>query len=107
FSDIDNAVTYAKGLPAVSVISMSYGGGEFSGETGHDSVYQTPGGHQGITFLASSGDGGANGLYQAYSPNVVAVGGTSLFLDSSQSYNGESGWSGSGGGISQYENHAA
>ena len=31
-----------------------------------------------ITFVAASGDSGAPGGYPAYSPDVVAVGGTSL-----------------------------
>ena len=59
-------------------------------------------GHTGITFLAASGDAGAPGGYPAYSPDVVAVGGTSLTL-SGGNYGSEAGWSGSGGGISQYE----
>src|SRR5207245_10728799 len=57
----------------------------------------------GITSVASTGDSGAPGGYPAYSPNVVAVGGTSLFLDDQGDYLGEAGWSGSGGGISQLE----
>ena len=50
-------------------------------------------------------DGGrrAPGEYEAYSPNIVAVGGTSLYLDGNGNYLGELGWSGSGGGQSQYE----
>ena len=36
-------------------------------------------------------------------PNVVAVGGTSLNIDSSGNYLGESAWSDAGGGISQFE----
>ena len=34
--------------------------------------------HTGVTFVASTGDSGAPGEYPAYSPNVVAVGGTTL-----------------------------
>ena len=84
---------------------MSLGLTEFSAETNHDSNFAVPG----VTFLASTGDNGANSAYPAYSPNVVAVGGTTLqSLDSSGDYpgtgtNGEIGWSGSGGGSSQYE----
>ena len=37
------------------------------------------------------------------SPNVLAVGGTSLYLNSSGNYSSVAGWSGSGGGISAYE----
>ena len=82
---------------------MSFGAGEFGGETFYDSVFTTPAGHQGVTFLASTGDGGAPGGYPAYSPNVVAVGGTTLSV-SGNNYVSESGWSGSGGGISTIEN---
>ena len=56
-----------------------------------------------MTFLASTGDSGAPAKYPAYSPNVVAVGGTSLTINSDGSYGGESAWSGGGGGISVYE----
>ena len=56
-----------------------------------------------MTFVAASGDGGAPGIYPAYSPNVVAAGGTTLTLASDGTYESEIGWSGSGGGISSYE----
>ena len=68
----------------------------------------------GVTFVASTGDyGAADPEYPAFSPNVVAVGGTSLTLNADDSYNSETGWGyysdslgafiGSGGGISLYE----
>ena len=60
-----------------------------------------------MTFLAASGDSGAPAGYPAISPNVVAVGGTTLQLDSQGNYSSESGWSGSGGGISAYESQPA
>ena len=56
-----------------------------------------------MTFLASTGDSGSPGGYPAYSPNVVAVGGTTLTLNADNTYDSESGWSGSGGGKSSYE----
>ncbi|HEX4144189.1 MAG TPA: choice-of-anchor tandem repeat GloVer-containing protein [Pirellulales bacterium] len=99
--DIDAAVAYAKTLPAVSVISMSYGSPEYAGE--NNSLYTTPAGHIGITFVASTGDNGAPGEDPAASPNVVAAGGTSLYLTGSNTYSSEVGWSGSGGGISPFE----
>jgi subtilase family serine protease len=110
FGDLLNAVNYAKSLPGVSTVSMSWGGGEFSGETSYDSVFTTPSGHRGVTFLAATGDQGAwNGAdWPASSPNVVAVGGTSLNLkDSSGTYGSETGWSGSGGGYSSLESEPA
>jgi hypothetical protein len=97
FANLNTAVQYAANNGAVAV-SMSYGAGEFSGETSFDSIFT----HPGVTYLSSTGDSGAPGGYQAFSPNVVAVGGTSLFL-SGGNYSSESGWSGSGGGISQFE----
>ena len=87
--------------PQAQVVSMSWGGDEFSGETAYDSVFTSPSGY-GVTYLASTGDDGEPGGYPAFSPNVVAVGGTSLYLSGS-GYGSETGWSGSGGGLSQYE----
>ena len=101
-SDLLSAVNTARNMPAVSVISMSWGSSEFYGETRYDSYFTTPAGHQGITFVASSGDQGAPGLWPSLSTNVLAVGGTSLHLSGS-GYGSESAWSGSGGGTSQYE----
>lgn len=102
-ADLFAAVTTAANLPGVSVVSMSFGGSEFSSEANYDSIFKTPTGHQGVTFIASTGDNGAPGGFPAYSSNVLAVGGTTLTLDSSGHYVSESAWSGSGGGISQYE----
>ncbi len=97
------AVNYARQQPGVSVISMSWGGNEFGSETSYDSYFTTPSGHTGVTFIASTGDSSAPAGYPAYSPNVVAAGGTSLSTDSLGNYLSETGWSGSGGGISQVE----
>lgn len=79
YSDlIQEGVNWARYQPGVSVITMSFGGGEWSGETSLDQYFTTPPGHQGITFLASSGDTGGEVEYPSASPNVVAVGGTTL-----------------------------
>ena len=102
-SDLQAATATAANLPGVSVVSMSFGGAEVDGEQAADPTYLTPAGHQGVTFLASTGDDGAPGGYPAFSPNVVAVGGTTLNVDAAGNYISESGWSGSGGGISQFE----
>jgi hypothetical protein len=75
------AVGYARSLPGISVITMSFGQNEFSGESSFDSLFTTPSGHSGITFLAATGDNGQPSGYPAYSPNVVAVGGTTLNVD--------------------------
>jgi subtilase family serine protease len=102
-SDLYTAVQYAASQPGVAVVSMSWGGSEYSGETSDDSVFTTPAGHPGVVFVASSGDSGAPPEYPAISPNVLSVGGTSLYLNSSNNWSSETDWSGSGGGISAYE----
>jgi hypothetical protein len=110
-SDLDAAVRYAANHGA-AVISMSFSGSEYANETFEDPVFT----HAGVTYLAATGDYGAPGGYPAFSPNVVAVGGTALSLNSDGSYNSESGWGhgnkssslgGSGGGISQDERQPA
>jgi len=102
YTDLMTAVDYARRQPGVVAVSMSWGGGEFSGETTYDSYFTTPAGHAGVSFFVSSGDTGAPAEYPAVSPNVVSVGGTSLTLNSGN-YGSESAWSGSGGGLSAYE----
>jgi hypothetical protein len=94
WSDMFTAVRYAASQPGVSVVSMSWGGSQVN----FDSSLQTPSGHNGVTFVASSGDSSAL-EYPADSPNVLGVGGTNLNIDSSGNYLGETGWGGSGGGI--------
>jgi subtilase family serine protease len=103
YGDLLTAVQTAAGRSGVVAVSMSWGGGEFSGETSYDSYFKTPSGHGGVTFLASSGDAGAPASFPATSPSVVAVGGTTSSLDSAGNILSESGWSGSGGGISTQE----
>ncbi len=105
YSDLMTAVNYAANQTGVSVVSMSWGGSEWSGETSYDSYFTTPAGHNGVTFVASTGDTGSSGApeYGSVSPNVLAVGGTQLTLNSTGGYGSETGWSGSGGGISAYE----
>ena len=91
-----------------SVVSMSWGGGEFSGEQSYDTMYfSTPG----VTYAAATGDGGCGTIYPSTSPNVIAVGGTrSALLTSTppptplgNNYGSETAWNGSGGGISSQE----
>jgi hypothetical protein len=103
YNNLLTAVRFAANQTNVVAVSMSWGGGEFPGETSFDSSFQTPLGHSGVTFVASSGDSGAPPSYPATSPNVLSVGGTTLSLDSSGNILGESAWSGSGGGISSVE----
>ncbi|WP_175947547.1 S53 family peptidase [Burkholderia pyrrocinia] len=98
FSDLLAAVDVAVKHGA-SVVSMSFGGSEFGSETGFDSHFNVAG----VTFVASSGDSGTGTEYPAASPYVVAVGGTTLSIDTYGNYVGEAAWSGSGGGVSSVE----
>lgn len=98
-----SAVNYARNLSTVSVVSMSWGAGEFAAETQYDSLFTTPAGHIGVTFVASSGDSGSGTTWPSVSPNVLAVGGTSLATGANGSYSSEAAWSGSGGGVSSFE----
>jgi hypothetical protein len=105
-----SGVGYAKSLAGVDVITNSYGGGEFSGETFYDQSFNEPASHNPVAITFSTGDSAAPGSYPAYAPNVVAVGGTSLnTLTARGVYGSETGWSGtpstgaSGGGVSLYE----
>jgi uncharacterized delta-60 repeat protein len=104
---IDAAVGWARSAPGVSAVSMSFGEAEDSSQIGLNPLFTTPSGHGGVTFLASTGDNAAPGGYPAYSPNVVAVGGTTLHADSSGNILSEIGWSESGGGISAYQSQPA
>jgi subtilase family serine protease len=96
-SDLLNAVDAAVNAGA-TVVSMSWGGSEFSGMANYDGHFNRPN----VTFTASSGDNGAGVEWPAASPYVVSVGGTSLYLDSYGNRTSETAWSGSGGGTSSY-----
>src|SRR5262249_29472725 len=56
WGDMLNTVDYAAAQPGVVAVSMSWGGSEFAGETAFDNHFTTPAGHNGVTFVASSGD---------------------------------------------------
>ena len=88
-------VSYAVSLGA-NQVSMSWGGGEFSGESSYDSTFN----HPGVTFFASSGDTGGDVLWPAISPYVTSVGGTKVSLDAAGNKISETTWSSGGGGVS-------
>ncbi len=106
-------VDWARNLPGVSVVSMSWGltAGESSAEGYIDGLFTTPWRHTGVTFVASAGDHGLPS-YPADSPNVLSVGGTKLTM-SGGNYYSESVWNdgydashvywATGGGYSSYE----
>ena len=81
------------------VVSMSWGAPEFPQQKQYDVLFNNPK----VTFTASSGDSGTGVIYPASSPYVLAVGGTTLTVDNYGNYQGETAWSGSGGGVSTIE----
>ena len=72
FSAVKEAVTLG-----AKYVSMSWGGSETGSEASYDSTYFKS---TGVVYTASTGDGAykAGVIYPATSPDVVAVGGTSL-----------------------------
>ena len=99
-SDLMTAVKTAATQSGASVVSMSWGVSEYYGETSYDSYFTTAN----VDFLASTGDDGAPGEYPAFSPNVIAVGGTTLSINSSTyAWASEKAWSDGGGGSSLLE----
>ncbi len=99
-NDLLGAVDAAVNAGA-KVVSMSWGATESAGINAYDSHFQVPG----VTFVASSGDSGELPApyeveWPASSPDVLSVGGTTLYLDANGNYAYETGWSTSGGGIS-------
>ncbi|HEY1683674.1 MAG TPA: choice-of-anchor tandem repeat GloVer-containing protein [Tepidisphaeraceae bacterium] len=102
-ADLMQAVDTARNYPGVDVVNMSWGGSEFEGEQQFDSYFTTPAGHQGVTFVGSSGDAGGLPQFPETSPNVIGVGATSLTINSAGTYASESAWPDSGGGVSYYQ----
>jgi subtilase family serine protease len=97
FANLLAAEDYAK--THAQYVSNSWGASEFSGETAYDSHFA----QSGVSFFVSSGDAGLPAEYPSASPNVISVGGTTLHF-SGGNFTSETGWSGSGGGCSVYEN---
>jgi subtilase family serine protease len=97
FSNLLAAEDYAKAH--ATVVSNSWGGGEFSGESSYDTHFSTA--NKPITF--SSGDSGYGVEYPAASQYVTAVGGTTLRVNADNSYKSEAVWSGAGSGCSALE----
>jgi hypothetical protein len=86
-------------LPYTTVVSMSWGIADFAGDT-NGGLFTTPPGKTGVMFVAASGDTGTAGQYPATDPGVLAVGGTTVTINSQGNYSSEVAWSGSSGGFS-------
>ncbi len=96
FDDLGASVNEAVALGA-NEVSNSYGGTESSGDSSICSEYYD---HPGVVITASAGDGGPEVEVPAACPNVVAVGGTTLNSDGSETAWNTSSTEGSGGGCS-------
>ncbi len=101
YVELMKAVTKASNLVNAAgggVVSMSWGGSEFSTQSSYDSYFKTPN----VTYLASSGD--APGvLFPSTSAYVVSVGGTAISRNASTgNYQREAIWQLAGGGNSAY-----
>ena len=105
FGDLMAGVNYARNAAGVSVISMSWGGTEFRGQLKYDATFSTPAGHQGVTFVAASGDDGTRhgAEWPATSSSVIAVGGTTLTANAQGAITGEAAWGDATGGVSRFE----
>ena len=84
------------------MVSNSYGGSEYPGETQDSATYYN---HAGVAITASSGDAGYGVQFPAASPGVASVGGTSLRQNTNTGTRNavETAWSGAGSGCSAYE----
>ena len=100
--DLFPAVTLASTLVAAAgggEVSMSWGFGDFSGEDGFDSYFQTAN----VVYFSSAGDSaGLN--YPSTSPYVVSAGGTTINRNATTGdYLAESAWPDTGGGATPNE----
>lgn len=82
-----------------NVISNSWGGNEYNGETADCNRFFN---HPGVAITVASGDSGFAPDYPAACEGVTAVGGTTLYQDTSARGWGEIAWSGTGSGCSAY-----
>lgn len=89
-----------------NVVTNSYGGSEYSGETSDTASYFD---HPGVAITAASGDSGYGVEFPAAAPTVTAVGGTSLYQETNTGTRNatEEAWSGAGSGCSAYESQKA
>ena len=97
--DLGVAVERAGTLGA-TVISDSWATPDFSGSKSYNSYFD----NLGVPVLFASGDSGYGPEYPAASPDVVAVGGTSLFKSVNARGWFESAWSGAGSGCAISQN---
>jgi subtilase family serine protease len=102
YNDLLTAVSVANSLlrsAGGGEVSMSWGGSEFSSETGYDTYFT----QTGVVYFAASGDT-PGVIWPSASRNVVSVGGTSISRDPTTGiFQYELAWQSGGGGPSLYE----
>jgi len=98
YVDLFQAVDVANAQSNVKQVSLSWGGGEFSGETVWDSHMKKAG----VVYVAGSGDVGGNTIYPSVSQYVVSVGGTAINRNAKGVFTKETGWINGGGGPSLF-----
>jgi hypothetical protein len=100
YTGIGQAVNEAVALGAKFVVT-TFAGPEVSGETGWDTSYFD---HPEVVIAAPDGSSGYGTSYPAASPDVIAVGGTTLTQDTGIARGWtETAWSDTGSGCSPYE----
>lgn len=97
-ADLYAAIKTAFTKMGADIVSNSWGTDEYDGETGDDFNFNY---NKPIFF--SSGDDGAPAIYPCTSPYSTCIGGTNLQVNDAFQRVNETGWSGSGGGCSQFE----
>ncbi len=97
FKSLEAAVATASRFKGVKAISNSYGGSDANEQ---DYPAYAAASELGIAVTASSGDSGYGVSSPASFSTVVAVGGTSLYLDARGSYSREAAWASGGSGCS-------
>jgi len=95
--------------PTMHILSISIGGNELDVPADYlviEAQYMANLASAGVTVLVASGDTGSyvnhvlETSYPTSDPDVTGVGGTSIVLTATNTVQSETGWSGSGGGIS-------
>jgi len=102
-ADLMNADDLAASVSNAHQCSNSWSSPETTSETLQDQHFN----HPGVVYFFASGDTGGVRDYPPASPNVVAVGGTSLTLDGLNNRVQETVWSGTGCGASDCESRPA
>jgi subtilase family serine protease len=97
-SNLGASVNEAVALGA-NVVSNSYGGHEYAGETSDELTFYN---HPGVAITVSSGDAGFGVEFPAASRYVTAVGGTTLARSSDARGFAETVWAGAGSGCSAF-----